>query len=124
MENITIKDLMENEELSQFVTEDLDDFEEDAPVIYEVWAIGYRGDCLVDGTELLLLDFTDPDEAIRYSSDLVLADVVQKAWEESDDEAYPVETVDYISIEVETVIDDNENGTMNIGTIYKKDLHF
>lgn len=124
MENITIKDLMENEELSQFVTEDLDDFEEDAPVIYEVWAIGYRGDRLVDGTELLLLDFTDPDEAIRYSRDLVLADVVQKAWEESDDEAYPVETVDYISIEVETVIDDNENGTMNIGTIYKKDLHF
>ena len=122
--NMTLRELKENDFLVNSIVEDLDDFEEDAPVIYEVWAIGYRGDCLVDGTELLLLDFTDPDEAIRYSRDLVLADVVQKAWEESDDEAYPVETVDYISIEVETVIDDNENGTMNIGTIYKKDLHF
>lgn len=122
--NMTLRELKENDFLVNSIVEDLDDFSEDTKVTYEVWAIGYRGDCLVDGTELLLLDFTDPDEAIRYSRDLVLADVVQKAWEESDDEAYPVETVDYISIEVETVIDDNENGTMNIGTIYKKDLHF
>ena len=122
--NMTLRELKENDFLVNSIVEDLDDFSEDTKVAYEVWAIGYRGDCLVDGTELLLLDFTDPDEAIRYSRDLVLADVVQKAWEESDDEAYPVETVDYISIEVETVIDDNENGTMNIGTIYKKDLHF
>lgn len=122
--NMTLRELKENDFLINSIVEDLDDFSEDTKVTYEVWAIGYRRDCLVDGTELLLLDFTDPDEAIRYSRDLTLADVVQKAWEESDDEAYPVETVDYISIEVETVIDDNENGTMNIGTLYKKDLHF
>jgi len=120
----TVKDLMENEELNQFVTEDLEDFDEDTPVSYEVWTIGYDKDETITDSDMFVAEFKDPDEAIAYTKNLTLADIVHKATED------PVGVVDYeeierISIEVETVVndpDDEAGGTMNIGTIYKREL--
>lgn len=116
----TVKDLMENEELSQFVTEDLEDFEEDAVVTYEVWAIGYDEDCAITDTDLYLGEFIDPDRAIEVAKNLTFSDIIQLAAEE--DNVVPDETVAYISIEVETVVADDEGDSMNVGTIYKKEL--
>lgn len=117
----TVKDLMENEKLNQFVTEDLEDFDADTPVSYEVWAIGYDEDEIITDSEMFVAEFDDPDEAVTYIKNLTLADIVHKAAED------PVGVVDYeevkrISVEVETVVDEKEEGTMNVGTIYKRDL--
>lgn len=120
MENITIKDLMENEELKQYITEDLEDFEEDLVVTYEVWAIGYDEDGAITDTDLYLGEFLDPDRAIEVAKNLTFSDVIQRAAEE--DNVVPDEPVTYISIEVETVVADDEGNSMNVGTIYKKEL--
>lgn len=120
MEINTIKDLIENEELSRFVTEDLEDFEEDLVVTYEVWAIGYDEDGAITDTDLYLGEFLDPDRAIEVAKNLTFSDVIQRAAEE--DNVVPDEPVTYISIEVETVVADDEGNSMNIGTIYKKEL--
>lgn len=120
MEINTIKDLMENEELSRFVTEDLEDFEEDLVVTYEVWAIGYDEDGAITDTDLYLGEFLDPDRAIDVAKNLTFSDVIQRAAEE--DNVVPDEPVTYISIEVETVVADDEGNSMNVGTIYKKEL--
>lgn len=120
MEINTIKDLMENEELSRFVTEDLEDFEEDLVVTYEVWAIGYDEDGAITDTDLYLGEFLDPDRAIDVAKNLTFSDIIQRAAEE--DNVVPDEPVTYISIEVETVVADDEGNSMNVGTIYKKEL--
>lgn len=120
MEINTVKDLMENEELSQFVTEDLEDFEDDTVVTYEVWAIGYDEDDAVTDTDLYLGEFNDPDQAVDVAKNLTLSDIIQRASEE--DNVVPDEPVSRISIEVETVIENEESETMNVGTIYKRDL--
>jgi hypothetical protein len=120
MEINTIKDLNENEELSQFVTEDLEDFEDDTVVTYEVWAIGYDEDDAVTDTDLYLGEFNDPDQAVDVAKKLTLSDIIQRASEE--DNVVPDEPVSRISIEVETVIENEESETMNVGTIYKRDL--
>ena len=120
MEINTVKDLMENEELSRFVTEDLEDFEEDSVVTYEVWAIGYDEDGAITDTDLYLGEFLDPDRAIEVAKNLTFSDVIQRAAEE--DNVVPDEPVTYISVEVETVVADDEGNSMNVGTIYKKEL--
>jgi hypothetical protein len=120
MEINTVKDFMENEELNQFVTEDLEDFEDDTVVTYEVWAIGYDEDDAVTDTDLYLGEFNDPDQAVDVAKKLTLSDIIQRASEE--DNVVPDEPVSRISIEVETVIENEESETMNVGTIYKRDL--
>ena len=65
----TIKDLFENEELMNTIVEDLEDFPEDTPVGYEVWALGYSGDEDASPTEdeVLVGEFLDPEEAIAFA---------------------------------------------------------
>lgn len=116
----TVKDLMENEDLNQFVTEDLEEFAEDAKVTYEVWAIGYDADNKVTDAELYIEEFNDPDKAIEKAKNLTFSDIIQLAAEE--DSNIPEEPVAYVSIEVETVVAEEECGTMNVGTIFKKEL--
>lgn len=121
-EIMTLKEIMENKDLAKHIAEDIEDFPEDTPVTYAVWAIGYTTDSCITDTEMYLGEFVDPDRAIDAAKKLTLADVIHKAAEE-DDGTEPAEDVAYISIEVETVIDDeDEEGTMNIGTIYKREL--
>jgi hypothetical protein len=116
----TVKDLMNNEELMSYVTEDIEDFEEDAVVTYEVWAIGYNTEDVITDTEMCIGEFVDPDQAVKKAKSLTLADIIHQAVEE-DDGTRPTTDVARISIEVETVVEEDE-GTMNVGTIYKRDI--
>jgi hypothetical protein len=113
-----VKNLMNDEELMSYVTEDLEDFEEDTPVTYEVWAIGYTEDNCVTDADKFLGEFNDPDEAIAHAKKFTMADLIHLT--EGEDESE--EPIAYVSVEVETVVADEEEGTMNVGTIYKKEL--
>ena len=115
---ITVKDLMNNEELTKGIIEDLEDFDENAEVTYEVWAMGYDEDDNVTDAEFLLREFNTPDEAVSYAREVTLADVVNL----SSDDSEPLDNIASIAVEVETVIADDDEGTMNVGTIYKRDL--
>lgn len=96
------------------------DIPEDVPVMYEVWAIGYDEEDNPTEAELLIGTFEDPDEAVCFARDTATADVFGLA---EDDDYYGFdELVSAIHIEVETVVASDDNGTMNIGTIYKKTL--
>jgi hypothetical protein len=119
----TVKNLMNDEELMSYVTEDLEDFEEDMPVTYEVWAIGYDANDKITDAELFLGEFTDPDKAIEKAKSLTFSDVIQLAADE--DCTIPDEPVAYLSIEVETVVEDTEDedgGTVNLGSVYQREL--
>ena len=115
---MTIRDLQNVDELVNAIAEDISEIPDDTTVTYEVWAIGYdEEDCVTDA-ELLLGTFDDPDFAVSYAKAVTLADVVNLT---ADDDREINPTVDHISIEVETVVPDDES-TMNIGTIYKKTI--
>lgn len=120
-EMFTLKEVMENKDLVKFIAEDLDEIPEDTEVTYELWAIGYNADGAVTDTEMFIAEFKDPDAAIEFAQKVTMADIVHQAAEEHDGST-PAENVTYISLEVETVVDEDEDGTMNIGTIYKREL--
>ena len=103
-------------DLVEELVEDIKEVPADASVSYEVWAIGYDEEDQATDAEMLLTTFEDPDMAVEYAKMLTLADVVNFA---ADDECDVTTEVYSIHIEVETVVPDDE-GTMNIGTIYKK----
>ena len=108
------------ENMNDIVNKLVEDLEipEDIPVMYEVWAIGYDEEYnVVDEAELLLGTFEDPDEAVGFARDTSLEDVVNLA---ADDQCDMTTEVSTIIIEVEAAVPDEENGTMNIGTVYKK----
>jgi hypothetical protein len=115
---MNIKELFENEELMNNIVEDIEEVPEDAVVTYEVWALGYGADDEVTDAEVLLGEFVDPDEAIACAEKLTLESVME-ACDESED----LSEVAYFSLEVETVVEDEDDiGTMNIGSIYQRDL--
>ena len=96
------------------------DMPDDVPVMYEVWAIGYDEEDHATEAELLIGTFSDPDEAVCFVKATTAADVISLA----EEEAYTGfnNNVCYVHVEVETVVVSDEDGTMNIGTIYKKTL--
>jgi hypothetical protein len=102
------------------IIEELEDISEDTAVTYEVWALGYDGNDAVTDTEMFIKEFSDPDKAVEYAKQLTLADIVHIASE--NDNGKETGNVAYISVEVETVIDDEDEGTMNVGTIYRKEV--
>lgn len=115
MEN-NVVNLVTDETVKEILA-NLEDFDaKDAS--YEVWAIGYDCDGEVTDTELLLGTFENPDDAVQFAALLTWADI--KA--EADGAEEFVKTSDMISIEVETVVDDGEDGTMNVGTIFAKSV--
>lgn len=115
---ITVKDLFENEELMNNIVEDIDDIPEDAEVLYAVWALGCDNEDEPTDAEYLIGEFTDPDEAVKCAKEFTLEKF--KAEYEK-----PCADTAYLSIEVETVVgdpDDEDGGTMNIGTICSRVL--
>ena len=116
---MTIRDMLNNEDLVNSIVEDISEIPDDVSVSYEVWAIGYDKDDNVTDAEMLLGTFEDPDCAISHAKAITLADVVDLA--EDGEYTDLEEPIQYISIEVETVIPDEE-GTMNIGTVYRKQI--
>lgn len=94
----------------------------DTKVTFEVWSIGYDEDGTITDSEMFIAEFEDPDEAINYAKNLTLSDIIQKASEEPINFEDEYANVECISVEVETVIDnpEDEEETLNIGTIYYK----
>lgn len=115
---ITVKDLFENEELMNDIIEDIEDFPEDAEVLYAVWALGCDLDDEPTDAEYLIGEFADPDEAVKCANEFTLEKFNAKY------EKPPANTA-YLSIEVETVVgdpDDEDGGTMNIGTVCSRTI--
>lgn len=109
---MTVKNLFENEELLKNIVEDLDDLPEDTEVRYEVWALRRTKEGTV--SDFLLGIFDNPDEAIK------LAKTFEPIRPDDIEPMYP-----HATLEVETVIadpDDEDGGTMNIGTIYQREI--
>lgn len=109
-----------NEKVNEII-EDMEDISENAEVTYEVWGIGYDSEDCVTDAEFLFKTFDKPEDAVEYAKSLTLSDVVQLSAEDNPDLELEYE-VAYISIEVETVIDDEDEGTMNAGTIFRKEI--
>lgn len=115
----TIKDLFENEELMESIVEDIEDIPEDTEVFYSVWALGCDSQAEPTDDEVLIGEFTDPDEAIKCAKSATFEIIKELGFGEVDSNTV------YFSVEVETVIadpDDEDGGTMNIGTVYQRDL--
>ena len=108
-------------DMNDIVNELVEDIEipDDMPVSYEVWATGYDEDGTVYESEMFITAFTDPDEAVAYAKELTSEDVLSIAAEHYVGAA-PYENIEGISIEVETVVPNGDDGTMNVGTIYRK----
>ena len=117
MEN-NVVNLVTDETVKEILA-NLDDFDaKDAS--YEVWAIGYDCDGEITDTELLLGTFENHDEAVQFAAILTWADIRAEA----DGAEEFIKTSDMLSIEVETVVncEDEEEGTMNVGTIFAKSM--
>lgn len=115
----TIKDLIENEELMDDIVEDLDDIPDETEVFYSVWALGHDKNNDPTDDEVLVGEFTDPDAAVEYARNLTLEQVNELGFGE------PCCDTVFFTVEVETVIgdpEDEDGGTMNLGTVYARDL--
>ena len=116
---LTVKDLFENEELMKNIIEDLDDVSVDAEVFYAVWALGCNSEADPTNDEVLVGEFTDPDSAVDYAKKVTFDTIKEMGFGEPDPDTV------YFSVDVETVVgdpEDEDGGTMNIGTIYHRDL--
>ena len=114
---MTINEMMNSPELLAEIAEDLEDFDENAEVVYEVWALGYDENDEITDAELCMFASTDRDEAINYAKKATLADVVHG----SDNGPCANSEVFRIAIEVETVVPIDDD-LVNIGTVYSKTL--
>ena len=115
-----VKDLLTREE-QKYIKRILEILPEDAPIAYEVWAIGYYNKVATD-LAFLLQVFTEPEEAIEYTKTVATADVLQIISEADFSTTLKAPEINRISLEVETVIDDNDDNTVNLCTIYKNTL--
>ena len=109
-----VKDLLTREDLKH-IKHTLEILPEDAPISYEVWAIGYTNN---NKKEILLRRFEDSSAAVDYASKVYLLDAVNAI---AGNNTFNYAT-DYVFIEVETVIDDTRGSTVNLGTIFKNNL--
>lgn len=109
-----VKDLLTKEDLKH-IKRVLQILPEEAPISYEVWAIGRYNH---HNTETLLRTFEESREAVDYADALPLLDAINAIAGGS----YFNYSTDYVFIEVSAVIDNNRGGTMNIGCAYKKAL--
>lgn len=114
---MNVKELFENKELMNSIVEDLEDFPEDTEVTYEVWALGYNADEDCTDDEVLVGEFTDAGEAVKCAEETTLERIRELGYGGVD------HGTAYFSIEVETVVEDpDEDGTMNLGSVYQRDL--
>lgn len=110
-------EMLLNEEAVSAVLDSINEIPEDSDVHYEVWALGYDEYDYVTAAELLLGTFEDPDEATKYADAITCLEI-----RKLDKEELFTKHADMISVEVETVVDMEDEGTMNVGTVFKKSL--
>jgi hypothetical protein len=109
-----VKDLLTKEDL-RHIKRVLEILPEEAPISYEVWAIGRHNH---HNVEILVRTFEESWEAVEYADTLPLLDAINAIA----GDAYFNYGTDYVFVEVSAVIDNHRGGTMNIGTTYKKAL--
>jgi hypothetical protein len=114
---MTIKELQNNEELIKNIVEDIDEIPEDSEVSYEVWVIGYDADDAVTDVEVLVDEFENINAAVARAQELTLTEIKELCKDCSE-----FDEVAYISIEVETVAEDEDGEFFNIGTTYNREL--
>ena len=117
------EELITNQEIVNNLADSLEDIPQDYSAKYALWVIGLdeENDPMYD---LFIYEFDTPEEAVNKAEGIDL-----KFIEEQTEQ--PIlffcdnNNIDHFSIEVETVVldpDDEEGGTMNIGTIYRREL--
>jgi hypothetical protein len=117
---MNVKELFENEELMNNIVEDLEDLPEDAEVRYEVWALGSDLEYEPTEDEYLIGEFDNPDEAIKCAEEFTKETFYAEYEKPTNPDTF------HISIEVETVVgdlEDEDGGTMNIGTVFQKTIY-
>ena len=115
---MNVKELFENKELMNNIVEDIEEIPEDSKVTYEVWAFMNEHEDYTRATEILIKEFDDPDEAVSCAKSFTYESLHKKF-----KKAYAKDS--FFTLEVETVVAiPDEDGTMNIGTIYSRDLWF
>jgi hypothetical protein len=117
---MNVKELFENEELMNNIVEDLEDLPEDAEVRYEVWALGSDLEYEPTEDEYLIGEFDNPDEAIKCAEEFTKETFYAEYEKPTNPNTF------HISIEVETVVgdpEDEDSGTMNIGTVFQKTIY-
>jgi hypothetical protein len=114
-----MKELLAFEELADLAELSNEDVDSTS---YEVWAIGYDEEDNFTGAELLLGTFHNPDSAVEFANSVSFADVLHLAAETQEEHALDACPAEYLSIEIETVISDEDGHGVNVGTIYKKSI--
>lgn len=107
---MTIKELKENPELVNLMTEDLDDFSEDTEVVFEAWTIGYDKNGNIVDYSICLANGPEPQEVVETAKQLTLDNVPTTV------------DGDQLTIEVETTVQESEDMFVNLGTIYSRPL--
>ena len=117
---MTIRELKNNPELMAEMTADITDLDENTEVVFEVYTFGYDKNYDIVDSTICLFNYTEPDEAIKFARQVVLADVIDMVPYNPPDCAV-VGRVSHITVEVETVVEiDGE--FVNIGSIYSRNL--
>lgn len=99
----------------------IDEIPEDAHGIYVVLAVGYDEEGNATGAEMVLAAFEDPDQAVHYARNITLADVINLAADD-DCDCEVTANAHAISVEIDTVVNDEDGCAMSVGTVYKKTL--
>lgn len=107
---MTIKELKENPELVNLMTEDLNDFSEDTEVVFEVWVIGYDKEGNIIDYSICLANGLEPQEVVETAKQLTLDNIPTTV------------EGDQLMLEVESTVAISEDEFVNIGTIYSKSL--
>lgn len=93
--------------------QDIDELEDfDIPAVrYELWATGYTDENAPAGFEVLLKEFSDPDDTVAAAEQINLADIISHG-----------DTLGctYFNIEVATVVAVEAEGLLDSGIIYRR----
>lgn len=116
------KELITNKELVNDIAESLEDFTQGSEAKYDLWVVGR--DCKnVAVAELFIYEFDAHKDAVAKAETVDIT-FVEEQTDMTITDYCGTNNIDHFSVEIETVITDPEDddSTMNIGTIYKRDL--
>lgn len=117
------EELITNTELVNNLAESLEECPQDSAAKYDLWVVCHS--CCGESTEeLFIYEFDNPEEAVKKAEAINIT-FIEEQLEMSITDFCDDTNTDYFTVEVETVVndpDDEDGGTMNIGTIYKRDI--
>ena len=114
------KELLTDNDFIESLAESLEDTPQDSEVKYDLWVIGHNRNGY-SADELFIYEFETSEEAIAKAETIDLKFVAEQV-EAPLDSYCDYCSINKFTVEVETVVDDEEGDAMNIGTIYKRDL--